>query len=91
MGGAAAAAMGAAGPGGHGAAHGGIHPYVHQLWMRGGAGGGDMGGNDAWIRGASQEQLSVWGVQPPPGLARQYATTRHADRGAGGMVSAFGG
>lgn len=47
-----------------------------------------MGSNDPWIRGAAQDQLSVWGVQPPPGLARQYATTRHGDRGGNGLVSA---
>ncbi|CAM9978547.1 unnamed protein product, partial [Laminaria digitata] len=32
----------------------------------------------------TRDQLHLWGVQPPPGLARQYATTRHVE-GAGGM------
>lgn len=45
-----------------------------------GAGGGSSG----WIPSERvQEQLHVWGGQPSPGLARQYATTRMGDRGVG--------
>lgn len=68
------------GAGGAGAG-GGIHSFVHHLAPS------DMTANDPWMRGAAQEQLSAWGVQAPPGLARQYATTRHGDRGTGGLVS----
>lgn len=54
----------------------------------GGAGvGGTRDGGEGWLaRGATRDQLHLWGVHPPPGLARQYATTRHVE-GAGGMVS----
>lgn len=78
------AAAAAGGGGTAGGAGGGIHPFVHHL------GGGELGAGDTWIRGVAQDQLSVWGVQPPPGLSRQYATTRHGDRGAGGLVSGSG-
>lgn len=62
---------------------GGGRRGVPQVFQQAG-GGGD--GSEAWVaRGATAaEQLSMWGVQPPPGLARQYAT-RHGDR-TGGMV-----
>lgn len=63
---------------------GGGRRGVPQVFQQAGGGGGGDGG-EAWVaRGAQTDHLSMWGVQPPPGLARQYAT-RHGDR-AGGMV-----
>lgn len=79
--GAAVAAAAAAAAGGDPGASGGIHPFIHRL------GAGDAGGRDGWIRGPAQDHLSVWGVQAPPGLARQYATTRNGERGTGNVVS----
>lgn len=87
-GGGSAAAAGAAGlaatvaawsgsPGGAG----GIHPFAHQFDST------EAAGNDGWLRGSAEEQLRLFGVQSPPGLARQYATTRHGERAGGGMVS----
>ncbi|CAM9634862.1 unnamed protein product, partial [Sphacelaria rigidula] len=75
---AAAVAVAAAGGGGPvGAAA--IHTFAHHL------GPGDVTGNEGWLRGSAEDQLRLWGVQPPPGLARQYATTRHGDRGGAGV------
>lgn len=80
---AAAVAVAAAGGGGPvGAAA--IHTFAHHL------GPGDVTGNEGWLRGSAEDQLRLWGVQPPPGLARQYATTRHGDRGGAGVVSFVG-
>ena len=61
---------------------------AHRL-LHGGAGaGGREGGGGGWIPGDGiHEHLHVWGGQAPPGLARQYATTRVGDRGVG-MVRA---
>lgn len=54
------------------------HRIVHGTARGAGGGGG------GWIPSERvQEQLHVWGGQPPPGLARQYATTRLGDRGVG--------
>lgn len=82
---------GAAGGGGRtvavagGGGRRGIPPTFQQAGRGGGVG---VDGGEGWIaRGAAAEQLSLWGVQPPPGLARQYAT-RHGDRAAG-VVSFF--
>lgn len=52
------------------------HRIVHGTARGAGGGGG------GWIPSERvQEQLHVWGGQPSPGLARQYATTRLGDRG----------
>lgn len=84
-----AAAAGSVGGRGAGAGAGaGMHRVIHH--NHGGGGGGGGGGRDGgegWFtRGATQDQMHVWGVQPAPGLARQYATTRHGERG-GALVS----
>lgn len=77
-------AGGAAGAGAGGAGGG---RSTHRIIHHGAGAGGGRDGGEGWIaRGGAHEHLHVWGVQPPPGLTRQYATTRHGER-AGGMVS----
>lgn len=86
---AAAAGVGGRGPGAGAGAGAGMHRVVHHN-HGGGAGGGGRDPGEGWFaRGGNQDQMHVWGVQPAPGLARQYATTRHGERGGGALVSVF--